>query len=86
LGPLAKKEARMIVSTHGGGARVFAAAYTACLSQNHGFVDGHKRAAFVTGAVFLGVNGYRVEAKQAEVIAAMLSLAENVIGEAGYSQ
>ena len=63
-----------------------AAAYTSSLSQNHGFVDGNKRAAFVTGAVFLAVNGYRVEAEQAEVIAAMLSLAEHVIGEAGYSQ
>jgi death-on-curing protein len=63
-----------------------AAAYTAGLSQNHGFIDGNKRAAFVTGAVFLRVNGYRVEAEQAEVIAAMLSLAENAIGEAGYSQ
>lgn len=63
-----------------------AAAYTAGLSQNHGFVDGNKRAAFLSGAVFLGVNGYRVEAEQAEVIAAMLSLAERVIGEAGYAQ
>jgi death-on-curing protein len=63
-----------------------AAAYTSGLSQNHGFVDGNKRAAFLTGAVFLGVNGYRVEAEQAEVIAAMLSLAERVIGEAGYAQ
>jgi death-on-curing protein len=63
-----------------------AATYTSGLSQNHGFVDGNKRAAFLTGAVFLGVNGYRVEAEQAEVIAAMLSLAERVIGEAGYAQ
>jgi death-on-curing protein len=63
-----------------------AAAYTAGLSQNHGFVDGNKRIAFVTGAVFLLRNGYRVEAEQAEVIAAMLSLVEHVIDEAGYAQ
>lgn len=63
-----------------------AAAYTSGLSQNHGFVDGNKRTAFVTGAVFLGVNGYRIEAEQAEVIAAMLSLAEHMIDEAGYAQ
>jgi len=63
-----------------------AAAYTSGLSQNHGFVDGNKRTAFVAGAVFLGVNGYRVEAEQAEVIAAMLSLAEHMIDEAGYAR
>jgi death-on-curing protein len=63
-----------------------AAAYTCGLNQNHGFVDGNKRTAFVTGAVFLGVNGYRVEAEQAEVIAAMLSLSEHTIDEAGYAR
>jgi death-on-curing protein len=63
-----------------------AAAYTAGVSQNHGFVDGNKRTAFLTGAVFLLRNGYRVEAEQAEVIAAMLSLVEHVIDEAGYAQ
>jgi death-on-curing protein len=63
-----------------------AAAYTSGLSQNHGFIDGNKRTAFVTGALFLEVNGYRLEAEQAEVIAAMLSLAEHVIDEAGYAQ
>ena len=63
-----------------------AAAYTSGLSQNHGFIDGNKRTAFVTGALFLEINGYRLEAEQAEVIAAMLSLAEHVIDEAGYAQ
>jgi death-on-curing protein len=62
-----------------------AAAYTSGLCQNHGFVDGNKRIAFVTGAVFLGINGYRIEAEQAEVIAAMLSLAEHAVDEAGYA-
>jgi death-on-curing protein len=63
-----------------------AAAYTSGLCQNHGFIDGNKRTAFVTGALFLEINGYRLEAEQAEVIAAMLSLAEHVIDEAGYAQ
>ena len=63
-----------------------AAAFTAGLNQNHGFIDGNKRTAFVTGAVFLGVNGYQLEAEQAEVIAAMLSLAEHVIDEGGYGR
>jgi death-on-curing protein len=63
-----------------------AAAYTAGLSQNHGFVDGNKRTAFLTGVVFLAENGYDVVAKQAEVIAAMLELADHQLDEAGYAQ
>jgi death on curing protein len=63
-----------------------AAACTSGLTQNHGFLDGNKRIAFVTGAVFLELNGYRIEAQQAEVVAAMLSLAEHTIDEAGYAQ
>ena len=63
-----------------------AAAYTAGLSQNHGFVDGNKRTAFLTGFVFLAENGYDVVAEQAEIIAAMLGLADHQIDEAGYAQ
>lgn len=63
-----------------------AAAYTSGLCQNHGFLDGNKRIAFVAGVVFLELNGYRLEAEQAEVIAAMLSLAEHLIYESGYAQ
>jgi death on curing protein len=63
-----------------------AASYTAGLSQNHGFVDGNKRTAFLTGVVFLGENGYDVVAEQAEVIAAMLELADHQLDEVGYAQ
>ena len=62
-----------------------AAAYTAGLCQNHGFVDGNKRTAFLTGFVFLYENGFAVVAEQAEVIAAMLSLADHTLDEAGYA-
>jgi death on curing protein len=63
-----------------------AAAYTAGLSQNHGFIDGNKRTAFLTGIVFLVENGYDAIAEQAEVMAAMLELADHQIDEAGYAQ
>lgn len=63
-----------------------AAAYTAGLSQNHGFVDGNKRTAFLTGVVFLAENGYDIVAEQAEVIAAMLELADHQLDEVGYAQ
>ena len=62
-----------------------AAAYTAGLCQNHGFIDGNKRTAFLTGFVFLYENGYTIMAEQAEVIAAMLSLADHTLDEAGYA-
>ena len=62
-----------------------AAAYTAGLCQNHGFVDGNKRTAFLTGFTFLYENGYVIVAEQAEVIAAMLSLADHSLDEAGYA-
>ena len=63
-----------------------AASYTAGLCQNHGFMDGNKRTAFLTGAVFLGLNGYQIQAEQAEVVAAMLALADHSIDESGYAQ
>jgi death on curing protein len=62
-----------------------AAAYTAGLCQNHGFVDGNKRTAFLTGYIFLAQNGLTIIAEQAEVIAAMLALADHMLDEAGYA-
>ena len=62
-----------------------AAAYTAGLCQNHGFVDGNKRTAFLAGFVFLYENGYTIVADQAEVIAAMLSLTDHTLDETGYA-
>jgi death-on-curing protein len=61
------------------------AAYTAGLCQNHGFVDGNKRTSFLTGFTFLYENGYTIMAEQAEVVAAVLSLADHTLDEAGYA-
>ncbi len=63
----------------------FAAAYTSGLCQNHGFMDGNKRTAFLTGFTFLYENDYTMVAEQPEVIAAMLSLADHTLDEAGYA-
>jgi death-on-curing protein len=62
-----------------------AAAYTAGVCQNHGFVDGNKRTASLTGFTFLYENGYTIIAEQAEVVAAMLALADHTLDEAGYA-
>jgi prophage maintenance system killer protein len=40
---------------------------------------------FLTGFTFLYENGYAIVADQAEVVAAMLSLADRTLDEAGYA-
>ena len=60
-----------------------AAAYAYGLARNHPFHDGNKRIAFVTMAVFLGLNGFEIEAPETEVVAAMVALAAGEIDEAG---
>ena len=62
-----------------------AAAYTAGLCQNHGYVDGNKRISFIVGYVFLYDNGIAIRAEQAEIVAVILSLADHSIDEMGYA-
>lgn len=38
-----------------------AAALLQSLTQNHSFIDGNKRVAFATTAIFLRMNGYRIK-------------------------
>jgi len=38
-----------------------AAALLQSLTQNHAFIDGNKRVAFATSAIFLQMNGYRLK-------------------------
>jgi len=40
-----------------------AAALLQSLIQNHSFIDGNKRVAFATTAIFLRMNGYRLKAE-----------------------
>ena len=52
-----------------------AALYGVGLAQNHSFVDGNKRTAFQAMYVFLGLNGLRLTACEAEVVATMRQVA-----------
>jgi death-on-curing protein len=52
-----------------------AASYACGLAKNHPFVDGNKRAAFLSVGLFLGLNGYRLTASQADATVAVFSLA-----------
>jgi death-on-curing protein len=51
------------------------------LCLGHPFVDGNKRIAFVTMAVFLGLNGHDIEAPDTEVVGVMTALAASELGE-----
>jgi death-on-curing protein len=59
-----------------------AAAYGFGLAQNHPFVDGNKRVAFQAMYLFLGLNGFRIEASEEEVVLLILSLASGQLDEA----
>ena len=62
-----------------------AAAYASGLAQNPPFVDGNKRAAFLSVGLFLGLNGYRLTASQAEATVAVFGLASGDIDEATFA-
>jgi death-on-curing protein len=58
-----------------------AACYAFGLAKNHPFVDGNKRAAFLSVGLFLGLNGYRLTASQAEATVAVFGLDAGDIDE-----
>ena len=53
-----------------------AAALWESLSQNHAFVDGNKRVAVTMTAVFLRVNGYRLEFNDLDAFSFLMDLYE----------
>ena len=59
-----------------------AAAYGFGLAKNHAFIDGNKRVAFVAMYVFLGLNGYDLDAPEPEVVTVMESVAASTMDEA----
>lgn len=59
-----------------------AAAYAFGIAKNHGFVDGNKRAAFMTAYSFLGLNGYEFDAPETEVVTTIERLAAGEVSEA----
>jgi death-on-curing protein len=54
---------------------VLAAAYGYGLATNHPYHDGNERVAFLAMAVFLGLNGWEIEASEAEVVSTMVAVA-----------
>jgi death on curing protein len=62
-----------------------AAAYATGLAKNHAFIDGNKRAAFLSVGLFLGLNGYRLTATQSDATVAVLALAAGELAEADFA-
>ena len=62
-----------------------AACYAYGLAKNHPFIDGNKRAAFLSVGLFLGLNGHRLTASQAEATVAVFGLAAGDIDEATFA-
>lgn len=58
-----------------------AAAYCYGLAKNHPFVDGNKRAAFLSIGLFLGLNGFRLQVDQVEAIQITLGVASSQVTE-----
>lgn len=63
-----------------------AAAYAAGIIQNHPFLDGNKRAGFMAAYIFLGANGWEVEAPEEEVVVQTLGLAAGEIPVQAYAR
>ncbi len=59
-----------------------AACYGVGLAKNRAFVDGNKRAAFLAMGLFLGLNGHRLVAGQADATLTMLAVAAGTLDEA----
>lgn len=60
-----------------------AAVYLCGIVQNHPFSDGNKRTGFLAAFTFLILNGFLIEASQADVIAFVLAVAAGEIDEEG---
>ncbi|MCL4674301.1 MAG: type II toxin-antitoxin system death-on-curing family toxin [Sphingomonadaceae bacterium] len=58
-----------------------AASYAFGIARNHPFVDGNKRTAAVVSETFLMLNGYALDASDAEVVVAFVALAAGELSE-----
>jgi len=70
------------LSTYGDpDAAELAAAYAWGIARNHPFVDGNKRTALVAAELFLVLNGYELQADDAECVVTMLKVASGEMAE-----
>lgn len=63
-----------------------AASYGLGRAKNHAFVDGNERAAFLAVGLFLALNGFRLNASQADATLTVMALAAGEIDEAEFAR
>ena len=59
--------------------------YTAGIIRNHPFVDSNKRTGFVTGVLFLELNGFIFRASEEDATQAVFGLAGGSLDEVAYT-
>lgn len=71
------------IQAYGGKLDLFAlaAVYAWGISKNHPFVDGNKRMALLAIYVFLGLNGWHLDAREEEAYRVIMALAESSLDE-----
>ena len=62
-----------------------AASYATGLVKNHPFLDGNKRIGFMAAYVFLGANGWSLEATEEDAVLETLALAAGERAEVDYA-
>jgi death-on-curing protein len=62
-----------------------AAAYACGIIRNHPFVDGNKPTGFLAAYLFLRLNEWELMSSEAEVVAAVMALAEGEMDEVDFS-
>ena len=62
-----------------------AASYGFGLARNHPFVDGNKRTAFVAVELFLALNGFALDADDADCVLTMLRMAAGQLDEPAFA-
>ncbi|CAN5393305.1 type II toxin-antitoxin system death-on-curing family toxin [soil metagenome] len=63
-----------------------AACYAFGIANNHPFIDGNKRTAFMAAYTFLGDNGLELTAPEADAAVMTLGLADKSVTEESYAQ
>lgn len=77
----AMARARNLASHGEPDAASLAATYAFGIARNHPFVDGNKRTAAVVSETFLMLNGYSLDATDAELVVAFVALAAGDLSE-----
>ncbi len=65
---------------------MLATMYASGIVKNHPFADGNKRTGFLAAFIFLTVNGYALQAPEAEAVVMTQGLASSEIDEPGFAK